>query len=148
MLPTYPRRPQAVWLALLLLLAAGGCVLLAPYDPTTDRSLNDLVVRTETFLAHAEATRAPYARSAAFYQEAVGTVRAIRLRAGLYDRNTEETELLDRLEKRYGALATIHREGPITASAAGGLRVTLRALLRTELAKKRSAGLRQTAPNP
>jgi hypothetical protein len=131
--------PKGSSLVLLLCLFVTACTLIAPYDATTDRTLNDLVVRTETFLVQAEATRASYSESARFYREAIGTTRALQVRAGLYQKNQEETELLKHLEEGYNDLAEIHREGPITASVAGGLRTTLRALLRVQLAKKRSA---------
>ena len=145
-----PRSPEKVVLSrqsrilvtlgwpLVLCLMLSACSFLSPYDETTNDQIASLSVKTETFVASADSNRTPYSKAASFYSEAIGEVKAIRLRADLYDKNEEEIEALDRLEKRYELLRESHREGPITSSLAEPIRVSLRSLTQMQIAKKRS----------
>jgi hypothetical protein len=140
-LPAATRTPwlRHAWLGLLALLFSGCAVMfVAPYDEFTDRALYDLHLKTSAFIARASATGASYADSAAFYQEAIATVGAIRSRAEMQPRNENETNLLNQLEDQYRRLAAKHRLGPIRPSLAGSLEFSFRKLTRAQLAKKRS----------
>lgn len=128
---------RLILLALCSLLPA--CVLLAPYDETMDRTIVELIVRTETTLARADAGQLSQAESDRFLIESIGTVRALQARAGLYDKNNEEKETLAAVEDRYRAL--LDRGKPIRTSVATGLRLSLLDLQQIQIAKKRSAAL-------
>lgn len=123
----------------LLLLAAllTSCSFLAPYDEVTDRSVYELASRTEMALAQADAGQLSLAESQKFLMESIGSVRALKIRAGLRAQNTEEQQVLASLEERYQALAA--RGKPVRSSLATPLRATLLDLQQIEIAKKRSA---------
>jgi len=142
--PSLPASARASWLRhwwlglLALLFSSCAVIFVAPYDEFTDRALYDLHLKTSAFIARASATGASYAESAAFYQEAIATVNAIRSRAEMQPRNENETSLLNQLEDQYKRLAAKHRLGPLQPSLAGSLEFSFRELTRAQLAKKRS----------
>jgi hypothetical protein len=120
-------------------------ILVGPYDEVTDQAITDLANRTEAFLTRMEATGAPYHGNEAFYYDAKARLRAIRLRAALYPKNTGELELMDNLSKNLDNLADLHRTGPLKGIAGEvawkELETNFQALLQVELAKKRSSGV-------
>ena len=127
-------------LALACLWLSTGCTLLAPYDPVTDQAVTQLSIRTETALAASDAGLWSLAESRAFLAESIGTVRALKVRAMVKEKNMEVTTILDELEKRYQAL--LDRGKPLRTSVATGLRLTLLDLQQVQIAKKRSAASR------
>lgn len=114
-----------------------SCTLLAPYDEVTDQHATTLAIQTEAALASADAGQLSLEESNAFLTESLGTVRALKARASLKPRNTEEVEILKLLEDRYQAL--LDRGKPIRSSVATGLRLNLLDLQQVQVAKKRSA---------
>ncbi len=143
-------RPAPAILALLCLALAGCAVqFVSRYDEFTDRALHDLHIRTNEFIARASATRATYAESVPFYEEAKATVRAIRTRAELQADNQNEINQLVALEDQFERLEAKHRLGPLRPSLAGSLELGFRKLIRIQLAKKRSVRLlRESSPSP
>jgi hypothetical protein len=141
--------PRGSCLLGLLLLFFGSCaiilVLVGPYDEVTDQAITDLANRTEEFLTRMEATGAPYHGNETFYSDAKGRLRAIRLRAELYPKNTGELTLLDKLSENLDNLSDLHRAGPLTGTAGEVaqklIETNFEALLQVELAKKRSSGI-------
>ena len=145
-------RPIAAWrsvLPLLLPFILCGCSVLfvSPYDELTDRSANELIARTETFLGRYAArtdetgkivtSGKPYdSEAAAFYNEARGAVAAMLLRSEQKAKNEEEIEILKDLSGQYDRLEASHRLGTITKNSAAGLHRTLRALAHVQLTKK------------
>jgi len=107
-------RPGAL-LALLLGLLFAGCSVLfvAPYDVVIDESLTNLYGQTLTFLDRMERTGDSYASQRAFYDEAKGTVSAIKVRAALLPKNSGTIKNLDELSGQYDRLAELHRQGPL-----------------------------------
>lgn len=139
--------PRGSCLLGLLILFFGSCavILVGPYDEVTDQAITDLASRTEEFLTRMEATGAPYHGNETFYSDAKGRLRAIRLRAELYPKNTGELTLLDKLSENLDNLSDLHRAGPLTGTAGEVARklieTNFEALLQVELAKKRSSGI-------
>jgi hypothetical protein len=92
-----------------------------------------------------EATSAPYHGNETFYSDAKARLRAIRLRAELYPKNTGELTLLDKLSENLDNLSDLHRAGPLTGTAGEVARklieTNFQALLQVELAKKPSSGI-------
>ena len=125
-------------LLFVLSLFQASCTFLAPYDEVADQSVNHLAIHTETALAQADAGQLSQSESQQFFSESIGTVRAMKARASLKPKNTEEQEVLEALEERYQALAD--RGKPPRSSIATGLRATLLDLQQIQIAKKRSAG--------
>ena len=137
----------AVFLPLVLLLASCSVLFVSPYDEITDRGVNDLVARTETFLvryagvtddtgATVQRGRAYDAAAATFYSEARGAASAMLLRSSEKAKNEEEIEILTSVDNQYRQLEASHRLGRITRKSAAGLHRTLRSLLRVQLIKK------------
>lgn len=130
--------------------ALSGCTLLAPYDEVTDHAVTDLAIRTEATLARADAGQLSAAESEKFLSDSIGTVRALKARAGLKAKNSEEAAALGDLEQRYLALAGRNR--PLRSSVATGLRATLLSVQQIQLSKKRSAafgtGSKAAEPSP
>lgn len=139
--------PRGSCLLGLLILFFGGCavILVGPYDEVTDQAITDLANRTEEFLTRMESTGAPYHGNETFYSDAKARLRAIRLRAELYPKNTGELTLLDKLSENLDNLSDLHRAGPLTGTAGEVARklieTNFEALLQVELAKKRSSGI-------
>jgi|ERR1700736_2076860 len=136
------------------LVAVSFCALLgtscavtfvAPYDEKTDQLLTELSVKTETAIAQADVDQLSAEQRTKFYQEAIGTVRAMAARSSLYAKNEREIDALKELDKAYVAL----RDKGISprTSLAGGMRLRLSALQQIQIAKKRSsifsAGLKE-----
>jgi hypothetical protein len=142
-----PRAARCICLLSFVVLFLGACavILVGPYDEVTDQAITDLAYRTEAFLTRMEATGAPYHGNEAFYYDAKARLRATRLRAALYPKNTGELELMDNLSKNLDNLADLHRTGPLTGIAGEvawkELETNFQALLQVELAKKRSSGV-------
>ncbi len=114
-----------------------GCTLLAPYDPVMDQTISQLSVRTETALASSDAGQLSLAESRTFLLESIGTVRALKVRASIKAKDSDEEQILAQLEQRY--LALLNRGKPLRTSVATGLRLTLLDLQQVQIAKKRSA---------
>jgi hypothetical protein len=143
------------WRAILcvLFLSLGGCAVqfVAPYDAVFDTGISTLHQETNAFLAKM-AAGGSYSSNRRFYQESGGKIEALRLRAELYgaDKNKGTLRQLDLLKDSFGQLAELHQAGPLTGEAGRIARelinVQFRALLQTELAKKRSSGV--SAPKP
>ena len=93
-LPSRYARHPSLLLALLLGLLLAGCSVLfvAPYDAIVDQSLTNLYAQTLTFLDCMERTADSYASQRAFYDEAKGTVSAIKVRAALSQRIPEPSK--------------------------------------------------------
>ena len=130
------------WLLAVVLL--GGCALLAPYDEVTDRAVTELAIRTEATLARADAGNLSAAESERFLADSIGTVRALRVRAGLKQQNSEEEGALGDLEERYIAFST--RRQPIGPAISTALRATLLDVQQIQLIKKRSAARGRARP--
>jgi TIR domain-containing protein len=101
---------------------SGESELVQPVDerqelPSTDavieQSLTNLHAQTLTFLDRMERTGNRYASQRAFYEEAKGTVSAIKARAELLANNYGMIENLDELSGQYDRLAELHRQGPL-----------------------------------
>lgn len=120
------------------LLSAGCSVtFVAPYDSTTDNQLSELSVKTETAIARADADQLPADERTKFYQEAIGSVRAMEARSSLYAKNEKEIDALKELEKAYTALRD--RGVSPRTSLAGGVRSRLASVQQIQIAKKRSS---------
>ena len=148
------RGPWAARLALLFLALVflGGCAVnfVAAYDETTDRLLTDLSLKTETAILRADSGQLTAEDRDKFFDESLGTVRALKARSSLFAKNEDEIKALGTLEQRYEALRK--HGGPPRSSLATGLRGTLLDLQQIQIAKKRSsifsAGLKKTGSNP
>jgi hypothetical protein len=116
-----------------------GCtaVFVAPYDETTDRLLTDLSVKTQTAIAQADAGELSPADREKFFDEAFGSVRAMKTRSALFQKNDDEIKALAQLEQRYQDLKN-HGVSPRT-SLSIGLRASLLDLQQIQIAKKRSS---------
>ena len=125
--------------------ALSSCTLLAPYDEVTDRAVTELAIRTEATLARADAGQLSAPESQKFLSDSIGAVRALKARAELKAKNSEETAALGDLEQRYVALAARNR--PLRSSVATGLRATLLSVQQIQVSKKRSAAF-GTGPKP
>jgi hypothetical protein len=139
-------------LVFLSLIFLGGCAVnfVAAYDETTDRLLTDLSLKTETAIVRADAGQLTAEDRDKFYDESLGTVRALKARATLFAKNEDEVSALGTLEEHYEALRK--RGAPPRSSITLGLRRSLSALQQIEIAKKRSsifsAGLKKTSSSP
>jgi hypothetical protein len=145
-------RRLRVWLFVWLLSLVGCAVqFVAPYDAVFDAGVSTLHQETNAFLAKM-AAGGSYASNRRFYQESNGKIEALRLRAELYgaDKNKGTLRQLDLLKASFADLAELHQAGPLTGESGRIARelinVQFRALLQTELAKKRSSGV--SAPKP
>src|SRR5437588_2337430 len=124
--------------AIALLLGTGCTVtLVAPYDSATDNLLTELSVKTETAITRADAEQLSADERTKFYQEAIGSVRAMEARSSLYAKNAKETDALKELEKAFVALRD--RGSSPRTSMAGGVRLRLSAVQQIQIAKKRSS---------
>ncbi|MFN2541586.1 MAG: hypothetical protein ABR514_05380 [Chthoniobacterales bacterium] len=106
------QRPITAALASYLRLLPGCSVLVvSPYDELTDRSANELITRTEAFLARyaastdesgrATTSGRPYDdQAAAFYNEARASVAAMLLRSGQKAKDEEEIQILRDLSRQ------------------------------------------------
>jgi hypothetical protein len=143
------RLRPALQVSSLLLICLGGCSVLfvSPYDELTDRSANELIIRTEAFLGRyavktdetgkVTTSGKPYdGEAGAFYNEARAAVNAMLLRSEQKAKNEEEIQILQDLGRQYDRLEASHRLGTITKNSAAGLHRTLRALSRVQLTKK------------
>ncbi|MEP6698288.1 MAG: hypothetical protein ABJB09_01020 [Verrucomicrobiota bacterium] len=134
------------WLPLLaLLLSSCAVMLVGPYDEVTDRSISDLEMKTELFLAKMQLTQGSYQANRSFYTEAKASIRVIRIRAEIYDKNKGEITNLALLEQNLDNLAELHRAGSLSGTpgeiARAQIETNFKALLQIELAKKRSSGV-------
>ena len=146
LLSTYARRPGTPLAFSFGLLLAGCSVLfVAPYDAIVDQSLTNLYAQTLTFLDRMERTGDSYARQRAFYDEAKGTVSAIKVRAALLPKNSGTIKNLDELSGQYDRLAELHRRGPLVGLKAKIARELIdsnfRSLMQLELHKKLGAAV-------
>ena len=138
---------------LFLLLSLAGCAVqfVAPYDAVFDAGVSTLHQETNASLANL-AVGGSFSSNRKFYQETNAKIDALRLRAELYgaDKNKGTLKQLDLLKASFGDLAELHQAGPLTGESGRIARelinVQFRALLQTELAKKRSSGV--SAPKP
>ena len=161
--PTYRRNRSLVgkafghWVAriallFLSLLLLAGCAVsfVAAYDETTDRLLIDLSLKTETAVVRADNGQLSAEDRDKFYDESLGTVRALKARSSLFAKNEDEVSALGTLEENYEALRK--RGAPPRSSFTTGLRRSLVALQQIQIAKKRSsifsAGLKKTSSSP
>jgi hypothetical protein len=123
-------------------------VFVGPYDEITDKAINDLAIKTEQFLAKMEATSGDYESNRSFYRDAKASIRSIRLRAELYEKNEGELKELDLLDQNFDNLAKLHRLGSLTGMTGSIARTQIEAnfksLIQIELAKKRSSGVSKT----
>jgi hypothetical protein len=146
---SWAARFALVFLSLLLL---AGCAVnfVAAYDETTDRLLTDLSLKTETAVVRADAGQLTAEDRDKFYDESLGTVRALKARSSLFAKNEDELTALGVLEQRYENLKK--RGASPRSSLAGGMRGALRDLQQIQIAKKRSsifsAGLKKTSSSP
>jgi hypothetical protein len=129
-----------------VLFAGCSAMFIAPYDETTDHLVTDLSVKTETAVAQADAGQLSASDREKFFDEAIGTVRTMKARSSLFEKNQNEVSALTQLEQRYQDLR--QHGGPPRSSLAIGLRATLLDLQQIQIAKKRSsvfsAGLKKT----
>jgi hypothetical protein len=139
-------------LLFLVLIFLGGCAVnfVAAYDETTDRLLTDLSLKTETAIVRADAGQLDAADRDKFYDESLGTVRALKARSSLFAKNQDEITALGVLEQRYENLKK--RGASPRSSLAGGVRGALLDLQQIQIAKKRSSifssGLKKTSSSP
>ena len=143
---TFVRVPSTLLAFLFGLLLAGCSVLfVAPYDQVIDQSLTDLYAQSLTFLDRMERTGDSYASQRAFYDEAKGTVSAIKVRAALLPKNSGTIKNLDGLSGQYDRLAELHRRGPLVGLKAKIARELIesnfRCLMQLELHKKLGAAV-------
>jgi hypothetical protein len=128
--------------------ASCAVVFVGPYDEITDKAINDLAMKTEQFLAKMEATGGDYESNRSFYRDAKASIRSIRLRAELYEKNEGELKELDLLDQNFDNLAKLHRLGSLTGMTGSIARTQIEAnfksLIQIELAKKRSSGVSKT----
>ena len=142
-------RLALLFLSLVLL---GGCAVnfVAAYDETTDRLLIDLSLKTETAVVRADNGQLSGEERDQFFNESLGTVRALKARSSLFAKNEDEISALGTLEENYEALRK--RGAPPRSSFTTGLRRSLVALQQIQIAKKRSsifsAGLKKTSSSP
>jgi hypothetical protein len=147
--PLLAARFALLFLALIFL---GGCAVnfVAAYDETTDRLLTDLSMKTETAILRADSGQLTSADRDQFYEESLGTVRALKARSALFAKNEDEVTALGVLEQRYDNLRK--RGATPRSSLAGGLRGSLADLQQIQIAKKRSsifsAGLKKSSSAP
>ena len=133
-------------LAFVLPLLLAGCseLFVAPYA-VTDESLTNLYAQALTFLDRMERTGDSYASQRAFYDEAKGTVSAIKVRAALLPKNSGTIKNLDELSGQYDRLAELHRRGPLVGLKAKIARELIdsnfRSLMQLELHKKLGAAV-------
>ncbi len=112
------------------------------YDPVTDAAVQSLAKETEIFIADVVQGSRSYGESAQFYRDAEGSLRAMELRAGLYEKNETELQLIAKLRESFKNLRTSHLEiGSFRDREAEPVRSLLRSLLHHQLSKKRSAGV-------
>jgi len=143
---TYARHPGTL-LAFVFGLLLAGCsvVFVAPYDAIVDQSLTDLYAQTLTFLDRMERTGDSYASQRGFYDEAKGTVSAIKVRAALLPKNSGTIKNLDELSGQYDRLAELHRRGSLVGLKAKIARELIdsnfRSLMQLELHKKLGAAV-------
>jgi len=129
-----------------------GCAVnfVAAYDETTDRLLIDLSLKTETAVVRADNGQLSAEEREKFFNESLGTVRALKARSALFAKNEDEISALSALEENYEALRK--RGAPPRSSFTTGLRRSLVALQQIQIAKKRSsifsAGLKKTSSTP
>jgi hypothetical protein len=131
-----PRNILALF-ACALLATSCAVTLVAPYDSTTDNQLSELSVKTETAIARADADQLSADDRTKFYQESIGSVRAMEARSSLYAKNEKEIDALKELEKAYTALRD--RGVSPRTSLAGGVRSRLSSVQQIQIAKKRSS---------
>jgi hypothetical protein len=128
-----------------VLVASCAVVLVGPYDEVTDKAITDLAMKTEQFFVRMESNGGSYESNRSFYQDAKASIRAIRLRAELYEKNQGELTELDLLAANLDNLAKLHRLGPLTGNVASIARTQIetnfKSLMQIELAKKRSSGV-------
>jgi len=143
----------ARWALLFLsLIFLAGCAVnfVAAYDETTDRLLTDLSLKTETAILRADSGQLSAEDRGKFYDESLGTVRALKARSSLFTKNQDEITALGVLEQGYESLKK--RGASPRSSLAGGLRGPLLDLQQIQIAKKRSsifsAGLKKTSSSP
>jgi hypothetical protein len=147
--PHSAARYALLFLALIFL---GGCAVnfVAAYDETTDRLLTDLSMKTETAILRADSGQLTAADRDKFFEESLGTVRALKARSALFAKNEDEVTALGVLEQRYDNLRK--RGAAPRSSLAGGLRGSLADLQQIQIAKKRSsifsAGLKKSSSAP
>jgi hypothetical protein len=123
----------------LLLLAGCAVNFVAAYDETTDRLLTDLSLKTETAVVRADSGQLSAAERDKFYEESLGTVRALKARSALFAKNEDEISALGTLEENYDALRK--RGAPPRSSFTTGLRRSLFNKFRS-----RRSGARSSAP--
>jgi hypothetical protein len=153
-LPLEAFGPWAARVALLFaaLICLGGCAVnfVAAYDETTDRLITDLSLKTETAIVRADAGQLTAEDRDKFFDESLGTVRALKARSSLFAKNQDEITALGVLEQRYENLKK--RGASPRSSLAGGVRGALLDLQQIQIAKKRSsifsAGLKKTSSSP
>jgi hypothetical protein len=139
-------------LLFLALIFLAGCAVnfVAAYDETTDRLLIDLSLKTETAVVRADNGQLSAEDRDKFYDESLGTVRALKARSSLFAKNEDEVSALGTVEENYEALRK--RGAPPRSSFTTGLRRSLVALQQIQIAKKRSsifsAGLKKTSSSP
>lgn len=139
-------------LLFLALIFLGGCAVnfVAAYDETTDRLLTDLSLKTETAIVRADSGQLSAEDRDKFYDESLGTVRALKARSSLFAKNQDEITALGVLEQGYENLKK--RGASPRSSLAGGVRGALLDLQQIQIAKKRSsifsAGLKKTSSSP
>jgi hypothetical protein len=128
-----------------VLVTSCAVVLVGPYDEVTDQAITELETKTEQFLVKMELGGGDYQSNKSFYRDAKASVRAIRLRAELYEKNEGELRELDLLAQNFDNLAKLHRLGSLTGNAGSIARTQIetnfQSLIRIELAKKRSSGV-------
>src|SRR5947207_15740626 len=104
--PAFGHRIARFALLFLSLIVLSGCAVnfVAAYDETTDRLLTDLSLKTETAVVRADAGQLSAEDRDKFYDESLGTVRALKARSTLFAKNEDETSALGTLEEHYEAL--------------------------------------------
>ena len=147
----YPPRFIATFLAIFVLLWQTGCSVLfvAPYDPVTDQSINDLYVRTNVFLDRMQRTAGSYAKNRSFYDDAHATIATIKVRAEMLPKNDGTLKNLQELDKQFTDLAALHKIRPLTGTdpldpayiARQLIESTFRDLTEIELQKKLGAAV-------
>ena len=133
-------------LAAILFGVLSGCavVLVAPYDEIFDRQLGELHQRTAVFLVHMNATRGSYSANRYFYDEAFGSIQALRARAEVYgtEKNRGTLDDLAALDQAFHDLQEYHEAGPLIGDGYRAMRNTIdihfKALLQIEIHKKHS----------
>lgn len=138
-------------IVLCFLVALSGCTsvkFVSDYDEQTDRVATELQTKVETFLIKMERVagtpEGTYANNVQFYDEMLGALSALRVRANTLVKNKITVEMIETIETNIGNLKNLHeRQGDkglkkqLSGPARGAINAQFAALIKFENEKKR-----------